>query len=151
MDLGRSHGIIDRHGGIVIASGNSSITALFGSTGAGNHAVAACRAALAANRRSKRNRRELFASCAGLDSGEAIVRHRRHGTTDRIEVTGTAVRTATQLVHALRRGVLALTGRTQAAAADLIATGFLPRSDCPGFHRDEQVYELLGENSLDSA
>ena len=146
-----SHGIIDRHGGIVIASGNSSITAMFGSTGAGNHAVAACRAALAAKSAIETQSAGIVRVRAGLDLGEAIVRHRRHGTTDRIEVTGTAVRTATRLVHALRRGVLALTDRTQASAAGLIATGFLPRSDYPRFHRDEQVHELLGEKKLDTA
>jgi DNA-binding SARP family transcriptional activator/class 3 adenylate cyclase len=145
------HGIIDRHGGIVIASGNSSITALFGSTGAGNHAVAACRAALAAKSAIETQSAGIVRVRAGMDSGEAIVRHRRHGTSERIEVTGAAVRTATRLVHALRRGVLALTGRTQAAAAGLIATGFLPRSDYPRFHRDEQVHELLGEKRPDTA
>lgn len=146
-----SHSIIDRHCGVVIASGNSSVTALFGSTGAGNHALAACRAALAAKTAIETQSAGIVRVRAGLDSGEAIVRQRRHGTTERIEVTGAAVRTATRLTHALRRGVLALTDRTQASAAGLIATGFLPRSDYPRFHRDEQVHELLGEKSLDTA
>jgi class 3 adenylate cyclase len=80
---------------------------------------------------------------AGLDSGEVIIRQRRHGTSERIEVTGVAIRTAERLVHTLRRGVLAITDRTQHVAAGLVATTLLPRSELPRFGRDGQVYELL--------
>ena len=42
-----AHRLIERHGGIVTASGSTGITALFGSAACDNHAAVACRAALA--------------------------------------------------------------------------------------------------------
>jgi class 3 adenylate cyclase len=139
-------GLIELHGGIVIASGNSGITAVFGtSAGIENHAVAACRVAMAVKSTIELQSGGNVRVRAGLDSGEAVVRWRRHGVTERIEVTGAAVRIATRLVHSLRRGILATTDRTHAAAAGLMEMGALARSDCPRFGRDEQVYELLNE------
>jgi class 3 adenylate cyclase len=139
------HKLIDRHGGIVTASGHSGITALFCSATCENHAVVACQAALAVKSTIESQSAGSVRVRAGLDSGEVVVRSRRHGTTERIEVTGAAVRTAERLVHSLRRGVLALTDRTHAAAAGLVEIELLPRSDFPRFSRDGQVYELLSE------
>ena len=140
-----THGIVERHGGIITASGNSGITALFGSANGENHAADACRVALAVKSTIEAQSEGSVRVRAGLDSGEVIVRFRRHGKTERIEVTGAAVRTAERLVHSLRRGVLALTDRTHGAAAGLMEMGILPRSDFPRFGRDEKVYELLSE------
>ena len=140
-----AHQLIDRHGGIVTASGHSGITALFCSATSENHAVVACQAALAIKSAIESQSSGSVRVRAGLDSGEVIVRHRRHGMTERIEVTGAAVRTAERLVHALRRGVLALTDRTHLVAAGVMETSLLPRSEFPRFGRDGQVYELLSE------
>ena len=78
------------------------------------------------------------------DSGEVIVRYRRHGQAERIEVAGAALRTADRLVQSLRRGLLALTDRTQLRAAGLVTTRLLSRSELSGFGR-EQIYELLSD------
>ena len=140
-----AHRLIERHGGIVTASGSTGITALFGSAACDNHAAVACRAALAVKSIIEAESAGSVRVRAGLDSGEVIVRYRRHGTTERIEVAGAAVRTAERLVHSLRRGVLALTDRTQLVAAGLVDTSLLPRSELARFGRDGQVYQLLGE------
>src|SRR4030095_6625763 len=86
--------LIQQHGGIVTASGNVGIVALFDSAACDNHAVAACRAALAVKSVIEAESEGSVRVRAGLDSGEVMVRHRRHGTAERIEVTGVAVRTA---------------------------------------------------------
>ena len=139
-----THGLIELHGGIISASGNSGITAVFGISAAGeHHAVAACRVALAVKLAIELQSEGNVRVRAGLDSGEVVVR--RRGVSQRIEVTGAAVRTAARLAHSLRRGVLAVTGRTHAAAAGLMEMGLLPRSEFPRFGRDEQVYELMSE------
>ena len=140
-----AHRLIERHGGIVTASGSTGITALFGSAACDNHAAVACRAALAVKSITESESAGSVRVRAGLDSGEVIVRYRRHGTTERIEVAGAAVRTAERLVHSLRRGVLALTDRTQLVAAGLVDTSLLPRSELARFGRDGQVHQLLGE------
>ena len=140
-----AHRLIERHGGIVIASGSTGITALFGSAACDNHAAMACRAALAVKSITETESAGSVRVRAGLDSGEVIVRYRRHGANERIEVAGAAVRTAERLVHSLRRGVLALTDRTQLVAAGLVDTSLLPRSELARFGRDGQVYQLLGE------
>jgi len=138
-----AHKLIERHAGIVSASGSSGITALFCSATCENHAVAACRAALAVKSAVEAQSADSVRVRAGLDSGEVMVRYRRHGATERIEVTGAAVRTAERLVHSLRRGALALTDRTQLVTAGLVDTSLLPHSECPRFGRDGQVYELV--------
>jgi len=140
-----THKLIERFGGIVSASGSSGITALFCSSNCENHAVVACRAALAVKATIELQSSGSVRVRAGLDSGEVIVRYRRQGVTERIEVTGAAVRTAERLMHALRRGLLALTDRTQFVAAGLVETSLLPWSEFPRFTRDGQVYELLSE------
>lgn len=138
-----THAIVERHGGIVSASGNSGITVVFGE--GGNHAVAACRAALAVKSAIELQSEGNVRVRAGLDSGEVVVRYRRHGAAERIEAIGAAVRTATRLVHSLRRGILAVTGRTHVAAGELMDIAPLLQSETPRFSRDEQVYQLLGE------
>jgi DNA-binding SARP family transcriptional activator len=136
--------LIMRHGGVVTAAASSGITALFDSEACGNHARTACRAALAVKSIVEAESAGSVRVRAGLDSGDVIVRSRRDGHAGRIEVSGPASRTADRLVQSLRRGLLALTDRTHAAAADLIETRVLPRSELYGFGR-EQVHELLGD------
>jgi DNA-binding SARP family transcriptional activator len=140
--------LIAEHGGIITASGNVGIVALFDSATCDNHAVAACRAALAVKSRVEKEAEGGVRVRAGLDSGEVIIRHRRHGAAERVEVTGAAVRTAGRLVHSLRRGLLAVTDRTQLVAAGVVAVSLLPRSELSRFGRDGEVYELLGEAPL---
>ena len=79
---------------------------------------------------------------AGLDTGEVMVRRRRRGAAELIEVTGAAVRAATRLARSLRCGALAATERTHAAVAGLVGMARLARADFPGFDRDQRAYEL---------
>ena len=136
--------LIARHGGVVTAAGGSAITALFDAATCDNDAAVACRAALAVKSIIESESAGSVRVRAGLDSGEVIVRYRRHGQAERIEVAGAALQTADRLVQSLRRGLLALTDRTQLRAAGLVTTRLLPRSELFGFGR-EQIYELLSD------
>jgi DNA-binding SARP family transcriptional activator/class 3 adenylate cyclase len=134
--------IVEQHGGLISGSGDTGVTAVFGALPmGGHHAVAACQAALSVKSTVERQSGESVRVRAGLDTGEVIVRRRR-GATERIEVTGAAVRSAARLARALRRGALAATDRTHAAVAGVIGMARLPRADFPGFDRDQQAYEL---------
>ena len=136
-------GIIERHGGIVSAFGDSRVTAVFGASPAsGHHAVSACRAAVIVKSTIERQSQGSVRVRAGLDTGDVIIQRRRRGGTERIEVTGAAARTASRLAQCLRRGTLAATDRTRAAVAGLIDMIPLSRRDAPRFGRDEQAYEL---------
>ena len=136
--------IIERNGGIVSASRDTGITAVFGTLPASEqHAPAACRAALLVKSAIEAQSEGSVRVRAGLDSGEVVLRTRRVGGSPRIEVTGVAVRTATRLAHALRRGALAATDRTRVAAAGAIDMTPMSRADFPRFDRDEQAYELV--------
>jgi DNA-binding SARP family transcriptional activator/class 3 adenylate cyclase len=138
-------GIVELHGGIVSASGDSRVTAVFGALpGSGHHAVSACRAALVVKSTIEKQSEGSVRVRAGLDTGEVIIQRRRRGGTERIEVTGAAARTALRLTQSLRRGVLAATDRTRSAVAGLVDMIPLARSDVPRFDRDEQAYELQG-------
>jgi len=136
--------LVARHGGVVTAAGGSAITALFDAATCDNDAAVACRAALAVKSIIESESAGSVRVRAGLDSGEVIVRYRRHGQAERIEVAGAALQTADRLVQSLRRGLLALTDRTQLRAAGLVTTRLLPRSELFGFGR-EQIYELLSD------
>jgi pimeloyl-ACP methyl ester carboxylesterase/DNA-binding SARP family transcriptional activator/class 3 adenylate cyclase len=136
--------IIERNGGIVSASRDTGITAVFGTLPASEqHALAACRAALLVKSTIEAQSEGSVRVRAGLDSGEVIVRTRRVGGSAGIEVTGVAVRTATRLAHALRRGALAATDRTRLAAGGAIDMTRMSRADFPRFDRDEQAYEIV--------
>jgi pimeloyl-ACP methyl ester carboxylesterase/DNA-binding SARP family transcriptional activator/class 3 adenylate cyclase len=135
--------IIELNGGIISASGESGIIAIFGALPASeHHATSACQAALVVKSTLELKSEGSIRVRAGLDTGEAIVRRRRRGGAEQIEVTGGAVRTAARLAHALRRGAVAVTDRTRAAAAGLTDMVPLSRSDLLRFDRDEQAYEL---------
>ena len=136
--------LVARHGGVATAVGGSAITALFDAATCDNDAAVACRAALAVKSIIESESAGSVRIRAGLDSGEVIVRYRRHGQTERLEVAGAALQSADRLVQSLRRGLLALTERTRSRASGLVATRLLPRSELFGFGR-EQIYELLSD------
>jgi class 3 adenylate cyclase len=135
--------IVEQHGGLVSAFGDTGVTAVFGTLPGGeHHAVAACRTAMMIKSTIETQSQDSVRVRAGLDTGEVILRRRRRGDAERIEVTGAAVRSAARLARSLRRGALAATDRTRAAVAGMIAMVRLPRADSPGFDRDQQAYEL---------
>jgi class 3 adenylate cyclase len=142
--------IIELHGGIVSASGDSHITAVFGALPAsGHHAVSACQAALIIKSTIETQSEGGVRVRAGLDTGEVIIQRRRQGDTERIEVTGAAAWTAARLAQSLRRGALAATNRTRAAVAGLIDMTPLSRSDTPRFNLDEEAYELQASKTAE--
>jgi class 3 adenylate cyclase len=136
--------IVEQHGGIVSAFGDTSVTAVFGTLPGGeHHAVAACRTAMMIKSTIETQSEDSVRVRAGLDTGEVIIRRRRRrGDAERIDVSGGPVRSAARLARSLRRGALAATDRTRAAVAGVIGMVRLSRADFPGFDRDQQAYEL---------
>jgi pimeloyl-ACP methyl ester carboxylesterase/DNA-binding SARP family transcriptional activator len=140
--------IIELNGGVISASGESGITAIFGILPASHHhAVSACQAALVVKSTLELQSEGGIRVRAGLDTGEVIVRYRGRGATKQIEVTGGAVRGAARLAQSLRRGAVAVTDRTRVAADGSLNMVRLSPSDLIRFDRDEQAYELKSASS----
>jgi pimeloyl-ACP methyl ester carboxylesterase/DNA-binding SARP family transcriptional activator/class 3 adenylate cyclase len=142
--------IIELNGGVILASGESGITAIFGILPASrDHAASACQAALVVKSKLELQSNASVRIRAALDTGEVIVRYRRRGATKQIEVTGGAVRGAARLARSLRRGAVAVTDRTRVAADGLLNVVQLSRSDLIRFGSDEQAYELKSASSAE--
>ena len=140
--------IVELNGGVILASGEAGVTAVFGILPASrHHAASACQAALIVKSKLELQSNGSVRVRAALDTGEVIVRYRRHGATKQMEVTGGAVRGATRLARSLRRGAVAITVRTRVAADGLLNVVQLSRSDLIRFGRDEQAYELKSVSS----
>jgi class 3 adenylate cyclase len=130
--------IIELNGGVILASGESGITAIFGILPASrHHATSACQAALVVKSKLELQSKGSVRVRAALDTGEVIVRYRGRGATKQIEVTGGAVRGAARLARSLRRGAVAVTDRTRVAADGSLNLVRLSRSDLIRFDRDE--------------
>ena len=142
--------IIELNGGVILASGESGITAIFGILPASrHHAASACQAALVVKSKLELQSKGSVRVRAALDTGEVIVRYRGRGATKQIEVTGGAVRGAARLARSLRRGAVAVTDRTRVAADGSLNLLRLSRSDLIRFDRDEQAYELKSASSAE--
>jgi pimeloyl-ACP methyl ester carboxylesterase len=142
--------IIELNGGVILASGESGITAIFGILPASrHHATSACQAALVVKSKLELQSKGSVRVRAALDTGEVIVRYRGRGATKQIEVTGGAVRGAARLARSLRRGAVAVTDRTRVAADGSLNLVRLSRSDLIRFDRDEQAYELKSASSAE--
>ena len=142
--------IIELNGGVILASGESGITAIFGMMPASrHHAASACQAALVVKSKLELQSKGSVRVRAALDTGEVIVRYRGRGASKQIEVTGGAVRGAARLARSLRRGAVAVTDRTRVAADGLLNVVQLSRSDLIRFGGDEQAYELKSASSAE--
>ena len=142
--------IIELNGGVILASGESGITAVFGILSASrHHAASACQAALVVKSKLELQSKGSVRVRAALDTGEVIVRYRGRSATKQIEVTGGAVRGAARLARSLRRGAVAVTDRTRVAAGGSLNLVRLSRSDLIRFDRDEQAYELKSASSAE--
>jgi pimeloyl-ACP methyl ester carboxylesterase/DNA-binding SARP family transcriptional activator len=142
--------IVELNGGVILASGECGITAIFGILPASrHHAASACQAALVVKSKLELQSKGSVRVRAALDTGEVIVRYRGRGASRQIEVTGGAVRGAARLARSLRRGAVAVTDRTRVAADGLLNVVQLSRSDLIRFGGDEQAYELKSASSAE--
>ena len=110
-------GLIESFGGMMgVNLGNSAIV-LFGAPRTlEDHAVQACRAALALRSAIAANSGGELALSACLDAGEVLVRAGAAG----IETIGPAIQTAAQLVHPLPAGMTILRTRCQRVARNAL-------------------------------
>jgi pimeloyl-ACP methyl ester carboxylesterase len=135
--------IIEQAGGVVGTSAEAGIIVIFDSQNTQhNHAISACRAALAIKSRLELQSEGTVYVSIGLDAGEVITGHRQRMATRQAEVNGVAVRMAARLARSLRRAVVAVTDRVRAEANDSIDAVPLARSDLTKFVRDEPAFEL---------
>ncbi|MCP8937616.1 alpha/beta fold hydrolase [Alsobacter sp. SYSU M60028] len=144
----RSRAIVAAHGGTVVGAGPNEITVAFGAeTATEDHALQACRAALAMQAAFEALADSTMTLRIGIDSGEAVVRARRDGERGRPEVSGSPVQVARRLVHALQRGVIAVTDRARHAVGGYARLTRLEHAACPAFPEDWAVFELVAERS----
>ena len=135
--------IVEQSGGVIGTSAEAGIIVIFDRDNTKqNHAIAACRAALAIKSRLELQSEGTVRVSIGLDAGEVIIRHRQQIATRQAEVNGVAVRMAARLARSLRRAVVAVTDRIRTEAGNSIEAMPLIRSDLAKFARDEQVHEL---------
>ena len=135
--------IVEQAGGVIGTSAEAGIIVIFDRhNGKQNHAIAACRAALAIKSRLELQSEGTVRVSIGLDAGEVIIRHRQRIATRQAEVNGVAVRMAARLARSLRRAVVAVTDRVRAEAGNSIDAMPLTRSDLTKFDRDEPAHEL---------
>ena len=135
--------IVEQAGGVIGTSAEAGIIVTFDTYDTNqNHAISACRAALAIKSRLESQSEGTVRVSIGLDTGEVTIRHRQRVATRQIEVNGVAVRMAARLARSLRRAVVAVTDRIRAEASNSIDTMRLTQSDLTRFGRDEPAYEL---------
>jgi pimeloyl-ACP methyl ester carboxylesterase len=135
--------IVEQAGGVIGTSAEAGIIVIFDRhNGKQNHAIAACRAALAIKSRLELQSEGTVRVSIGLDAGEVIIRRRQRVASRQVEVNGVAVRTAARLARSLRRAVVAVTDRIRAEAGNSIDAMPLTRSDLTKFDRDEPAHEL---------
>jgi class 3 adenylate cyclase len=139
---------VERNGGTVLSRDDATMVAVFGvGTASENHALRACRTALAVKDPVKKAAQGAARVRAAIDTGDAFVRTRALGAELRVEASGLPVRVVRQLLHALKRSVIAATARVNDAACGSIQSEPLAWNDYPAFPRDQQIHEVLGEKA----
>lgn len=145
IDLARE--TAERHGGRVVASNEFSLTAIWGAPVAiEDHALRACRAALALKSSIEAASGGQVRVRIGLDTGEAIIRPDRNEGRGRFEAVSNVVRRAGQLAAALRRPAVAVTCATRELAGGAMKVEKLDGALASSPGLGERVYELLAEN-----
>jgi pimeloyl-ACP methyl ester carboxylesterase/DNA-binding SARP family transcriptional activator len=135
--------IVEQAGGVIGTSAEAGIIVIFDRDNTKqNHAVAACRAALAIKSRLELQSEGTVRVSIGVDAGEVIIRHKQRIATKQAEVNGVAVRMAARLAQSLRRAMVAVTERVQSEAGNSIDATRLTKSDLAKFDRDEPAYEV---------
>lgn len=138
---------IEAHGGCVLANRDGTVSAVFGARLASeNHALPACRAALAIRDSVGTQRSAPVRARIALDSGEALVRLGADGDTV-ADVAGGPVRGAQRLAESLRRDRVAATPAYCAAAGGHVAVVPLGRDEYTTAVRHTKVFEVTGENT----
>jgi hypothetical protein len=139
---------VERNGGTVLSRDDTMMTAVFGvGTESENHAWRACRTALAVKGPVENAAQGAARVRAAIDTGDALVRTRAFGAEMRVEASGLPVRVARQLLQALRRSVIAATARVNDVTRGGIRNEPLASNDYPAFPRDQQIFEVIGEDT----
>jgi class 3 adenylate cyclase len=141
--------VIERHGGTVTSRSEAVIVGTFGVRAAmEDHALQACRAALALRTAILARGDGQGQMYAGLDSGEAVVRFIDPGTTNHLESVGGVVRAASKIAQALRRNAIACTRRMSLAVSGRVTTARLTDTDFAIPLPGATFYEILEENRV---
>jgi DNA-binding SARP family transcriptional activator/predicted ATPase/class 3 adenylate cyclase len=138
---------VERHGGAVINANDAMVVGIFGAGLAlEDHALQACRAALALKNAVAATGHDQVQLHVGLDSGEAVLVQARPGSSAQVETMGAVVRTASQLAQSLRRGAIAVTARMRDSAGGFVTAVKMAEDDFVRPLSEGPCFEVLGEN-----
>jgi class 3 adenylate cyclase len=138
---------VEKHGGKVTSRSGASIIGIFGASAAAeDHALRACRAALALKMALREQSEQAHAQlCIGLDSGEAIVRPVDTGGAMQFDTLGPVVPNARRLAQSLQRGAIACTSRMNYAVDGHMTSLKLTDADFAVPLAGGQAYEIIEE------
>ena len=140
---------VERCGGTVITSSDATVVGIFGARlPTEDHALQACRAALALNAAVKNEDHSQVRICMGLDSGETVLRPTPTRDTVQVETRGAVVRSARRLAQGLQRTAIACTARMNNAIAGYVTSVALSADDLWGRPIAGICYEITGENKV---
>jgi DNA-binding SARP family transcriptional activator/predicted ATPase len=140
---------VERWGGTVISSSDASVVGVFGAgLPSEEHALQACRAALALKAGVETVGQSQVRLCIGLDSGETVLRPVQTGDTVQVETQGVVVRTARRLAQALQRGGIVCTVRMNDAITGYVTSVAISADDFSGRPPAGSCYEIIGENKV---
>lgn len=141
---------VEKCGGLVLSSSDASIVGIFGAARATEeHALQACRAALAIKSAAENAGQGQVKASIGLDSGETVLRPVAAGGTLRVETQGAIVRTARQLAQRLRRHAIVCTSRMNDALTGYVSCVALPDTETSS-EWGRHCFEILGRSKVDT-
>lgn len=121
-----------RHGGTITVEHPDGLIAVFGAPlSYEDHAVRACRAALAAVAATRDASQGRLGIAAAIHSGEVIVRPAGDGASGRFEAIGPVVNRARQVEMKLDRPQVVVTAETRRRAEGFVRVGDLPADGTP--------------------
>jgi predicted ATPase/class 3 adenylate cyclase len=140
---------VERWGGTVISSSDASVVGIFGAgLPTEDHALQACRAALALKPAVETDGQSQVRLCIGLDSGETVLRPAPAADTVQVETQGSVVRTARRLAQALPRSAVVCTARMKDAIAGYVTSAPMSADDFSGRPLTGHCYEIIRENKV---
>jgi class 3 adenylate cyclase len=139
---------VERYGGIVLSSTDTSIIGMFGALVAReDHTFQACSAALSMKAAVEKLGETRVHLSIGLDCGETVLRAIDN---DQVETQGAVVRTARRLAQSLHRQTITCTSRMNDALVGYVTVVAMSGTDFAGGRPVGNCYEILGQNKVSS-
>jgi DNA-binding winged helix-turn-helix (wHTH) protein/predicted ATPase len=141
---------VEKYAGIVLSSSDASFVGIFGAGRATeDHALQACRAALAIKSAVENAGHGHVRASIGLDSGETVLRPVAAGGTVRLETQGAIVRTARQLAQKLSHHAIVCTPRMNDVLLGYVTSVAMSNSGSSA-EPVGNCFEILGRSNVDT-